>query len=250
MIILNYLISIGLIVTTVIKTSELFICSDKALDKLEEQFVQDTKKLLKDQKGSISLVAITLIAMISFLLLFYLTKMKLEYRESLYRSQSYLCAHYLNQETKKYINEMAKFNIAIRTAFLAQNTTVSGVSGLVIFKGLVHVRDIRHLLFVKKIIRNNYCHFPETLSYFQNLPFKTKNKLSLETNIDETTQLRTTEWTNYIYLNPKGIRIKKSFCLKSIFQVKNTFIPDTKHSSSELAMEDLSNLKCLYGSSS
>ncbi len=250
MIILNYLLSISLIVTTIIKTTELFIGSDKALVKIQEQFIQDTKKLHKNQKGSVSLLAISLITMISCLLLFYVTKMKLEYRESVYRSQSYLCFHYLNTETEKYISEMAKFNIAIRAAFLAQKTVASGISAVVIFKGLVIARNTRHFLFVKKIMSNKYCHFPETISFVENSPFKTKNKLLLETNIDETSRLRTTKWTNSLYLNPKGIRLKKSFCLQSLFQVQNAFFPNTKYSTSEQALEDLSNLKCFYGSSS
>jgi hypothetical protein len=247
MIILNYLLAISLVILSVVKTADLFIQSDKALGKIQSQFIDHTKSLLKNEKGNISLTAAVLTALLSLLLLFYVTKMKIEYREALYRKDSYLCLRFINEQTKNYITEMAIFNWALRAAFAAQGSIIATAEAVEVFKGLTIARNIRHFYYLAKLSRNKYCHLPETAFYLKNTPFKIKSNLSLLTNIDETTIMRQKKWTYMYYQNPAGIRLKKSFCLKSEFQMEDVFIPKTTYTSSEVQIKDLSSLKCFSG---
>lgn len=248
--ILNYLLAFTLILLSVVKTADLFIISDKALTKIENKFVDKTRALHKNEKGNISLTAAALTTILSVLLLFYLTKMKLEYKEALYRKESYLCFHYLDVETQKYIKEMAIFNWSLRSAFAARSTVVNGVEGEVIFKALTIARNVRHFIYLKKIAKNKYCQLPETFSYLKNTPYKIREIGALETNLDETSIVRQNKWSYQIIKNPSGIRLSKSFCLISDFQMEGAFSPQSSFQSSEAPIKDLSNLKCFFGSSS
>jgi hypothetical protein len=251
MIILNYLLAISLVILSVVKTADIFIQSDKALGKIEAHFVDQTKNLLKTsknaEKGNISLTAAVLTALLSLLLLFFITKMKIEYREAVYRKDSYLCFHYLNRQTEKYITEMAIFNWSLRAAFAAQGSVVATAEAAEVFKALTIVRNIRHFYYMKKLASNKYCQLPETFSYLKNTPFQIQANLALITNIDETSIMRQNKWSYLYYKRPAGIRLKKSFCLKSEFQMEDVFIPKVTYTSSEVQIAGLSSLKCLSG---
>jgi hypothetical protein len=230
-----------------VKTTGLFIQSDHSLGQLQEKFTKTTREMISSPKGNISLTAALLTALLSILLLFYITKMKTEYSEARYRKESYICMGYLNNETDKYVKEMAVFNGALRTAFAAKATVVAGVSGEVIWKGLKLARDLRHFNYIRKIFKNKFCHFPETQSYLKNTPFKITKIFNLETSVDGTSIVREKQWTYSFYKNPIGIRLRKSFCLNSSFRVKNAFFPDLTYESKEISGADLLNSKCSYG---
>lgn len=246
--ILNYILALSLVLLSVVKTADLFIQSDKALGKLQDQFIQSTRDLIKSPKGNISLTAAILCGLLSALLLFYVTKMKVEYAEALYRKESYLCARYLNTQTQNYISEMAAFNISLRAAFATRSTMIGGVSGELIWKGLTLARNTRHGIYMKQMASNRFCHLPETGSYLAHPPFKINTLLQLVTLMDETSIMREKTWTYNFYKIPSGIRLKKSFCLKSTFSQKSAFLPKARFKSEE--MPALSSLKCLSGPSS
>ena len=255
MIILNYLLALTLVILSVVKTADLFVQSDKVLEKIEARFVDQTKNLLQksnkspnlDQKGSISLTASVLTTLLSLLLLFYITKMKINYQEAVYRKDSYLCFHYLNRQTEKYIKEMAIFNWSLRTAYLIQNSGLASAESIAAIKGLILARNIRHFFYIKNMTRNQYCHIPETVPFLRNIPFKTQTNFTLITNNDETSIIRQKKWNYRYYKQPIGIRLKKSFCLISQFEMNGPFIPKTSYAESESNLEDLSNLKCSSG---
>ncbi|MBP9680614.1 MAG: hypothetical protein KBD76_04330 [Bacteriovorax sp.] len=254
MLILDYLVVISIIVISVVKTADLFILSDHALSKRQKLFIEKTrsyhKSMQKNKQGNISLVSAILMVILSAFFLFSLTKMKLEFNEALYRKESYLCFHFLNVETAKYIKEMAYFNWSLRAAFLAKNTIVNGVSGESIFQSLKSLRNARHLLYLQKMAINSFCHLPETLSYYRNIPFQTQASGVLATRPDETTIPRQNKWTLFYYKRPRAIRLTKSFCLKSELSIQNAFTPDLQEQTSEVGFKDLLFLKCSFGPSS
>jgi hypothetical protein len=250
MMILNSLIAVSLILLSVVKTADLFIQSNRSLEKLQSKFVKTTKELIAPPKGNISLMAAILTALLSSMMLFYIIKMKTEYAEALYRKKSYLCSRYLNRETEKYIFEMAVFNWTLRAAFIAKSTILASAQSEIIWRGVTIARNIRHFNYVRKILKNKFCQFPETTSYFYNSPYKTQGTFTLETLIDETSILRSQKWTTTYYQKPSGIRLKKSFCLKSSWQLTDAFSKKASIQTEELGMVDLSNLKCFFGSSS
>ncbi|MDO9183834.1 MAG: hypothetical protein Q7U04_15575 [Bacteriovorax sp.] len=254
MIILNYLLAISLVILSVVKTADLFIKSDQALTKIQIQFENQTKQKLKAElqsdKGNISLTAAVLTSILALLLLFYVSKMKIEYKEALYRKDSYLCFQYLNIQTEKYIKEISIFNWSLSTAYAAQASGVATAQAIEVFNALTIARNIRHFFYLKNLANNKYCHFPESLSYLKNTPFQTQSNMALVTNIDETTIVRQNKWSYIYYKKPSGIRLKKSFCLKSEFQIQNAFLPITKILSQEIPILGLSNLKCFSGASS
>lgn len=248
--ILTYIIALSITVASVVQTTGLFYKSDRNLQEVQQNFIQKTRNLHKNEKGSMTFVAITLVLIISAMLYFYVSKMSIEYKEAVYRKDSYLCQRYLNQTTKSYIGQISKFNTALRTAFAAKNTIVNGVSGEVVFRGLVYARNARHFYYLKQLVDNKYCSPDNSAVYLAQLPFETKATGILDTNIDETTKVRKDQWTNVIYRNPSGIRLKKSFCLKTSFQIKGAFFPDLKMSSEEISVGGMSSWKCLSGAPS
>lgn len=250
MAILNYILSFTIILSSVVKTADLFYKSDKTLNKIQKKFIDQTRSLNNNQKGSISLSAAALISIIAVLLLFYITKMQIEFKEAVYRKDSYLCFKYLNVKTSNYINEMAKFNISLRAAYLARDTIISGVAGTIIFNGLTIARNAKHLIYLKNLAKNKYCKISDARSFLLNMPFLVNKTMALETNIDETTTLRQNQWSYQLYKVPNGIRLKKSFCLESVFVVQNSFLPNLDYKTKELINGDLLNLKCLSGYSS
>ena len=235
--ILNYLLAVSVLVLSVIKTSELFIQSDQALTKLQKQFIDQTRKTnhLKNEDGSISLTAAVLTSLLSSLLLFYSLKMKIEYKEAVYRKKSYLCVHYLNTQTQKYIEEMSKFNIALRSAFIAQSTESGGIAAAALFKALTIARNTRHLYYISIMSKNNNCELVAINSYFINWPLQTKAFFILNTNIDETTILTKSNWTNNYFQFPEGIRWKNSFLLKSTYTINGNFYPHIMIETEELS---------------
>lgn len=248
--ILTYLIALSLTVISVVKTTELFYLSDKSLNSVQSDFIKKTRSLHNNQKGNITYIAILFVLVVSAMLYFYVSKMKIEYKEAQYRNDSYLCFRFLNKKTEGYIADMARFNMALRTAFASKNTVINGASGELVFRGLVYARNARHFYYLKQLATNNYCEKSDSLSYFSQLPFQTDGAGVLQTNIDETTKLRTAEWTSVIYKTPKGIRVRKSFCLKTHFKIEGAFFPNLKMNSEEIPVEGISSLKCLSGSPS
>lgn len=248
--ILTYLIALSLTILSVVKTTGLFYESDKKLGELQKSFIEKTRSLHQNEKGSITIVAMCLVLIVSAMLYFYVSKMSIEYKEAVYRKDSYLCFKFLNEKSKGYIEEMAKFNIALRSAFAAKNTVVNGVSGEVVFKALTYSRNIRHFYYLKQLVSNKRCEAADSLTYLKNLPFQTTETGALETSIDETTKVRNEQWTNTIYKRPVGIRLKKSFCLKTSFQIQGAFFPGLKMNSEEIPVGDLSSLKCFSGAPS
>ena len=252
MFILNTILAISVVIISAVKTSELFIQSDHALNDLQAKFIKETKELHKFHKnnqGSISLVAAILTSLLSALLLFYLLKMKTEYKEALYRKDSYLCFQYLNKTTERYIREMADFNLALRTAFVIQNSGLATAEAASVFQALTITRNFRHLVYLKKLSLNQYCKFEEGLSYLIKTPFKTKLSMTLTTNIDETSIVENKSWTYFYYKKPEGIRWRKSFCLKADVSIGGAFFPNPKITTHQIATADLSSLKCFSGPS-
>ena len=142
---------------------------------------------------------------------------------------------------------MARYNNALRAAFIA--TTISPDKALAqsAFKTLKYIRDGEHFLYLKNINQYPYCTQVEVIAYLTHLPFKIHSNLSLVTLIDETSIIREKKWNLTTMRSPSGIRFKKSFCLKSTFTLKGEFYPAPKLETQEIGFEDSVKLKCLSG---
>ncbi|MBY0415952.1 MAG: hypothetical protein K2Q18_17405 [Bdellovibrionales bacterium] len=244
--ILNYLLSLSILVMSVIKVTDLFLHIDHDLKAKRLEFIKDTKKT--HEQGSITLIGILFTLMLSALLMFFALKFKIELKEDRYRKDSYLCFHYLNITTANYISDMTKLNWALSSAYAAQFTGVATVQAKAAFEALEIARDLRHIYHLKKLATNQYCKSTiETMPYLLNLPYKTKGQLKLETLPDGTTMIRKNQWSINFYKNPQGIRLKKSFCLKADMRMENDFFPNFTTKTSETTMEGFSKLKCLVG---
>jgi hypothetical protein len=249
--ILSYLLGFSLVLLSAVQTADLFIRSDRALQKIEIEFVDYTKLLLKTpknkQKGSLTLAAALITALLSLTLLFFVTKMKIEYKEALYRKESYLCFHYLNVKTQKYIDEMAYFNVALTAAYLALHSAVATAEAMEAFKALILSRNIRHFVYIKSLIQNSNCKKLEGQNFLKNTPFKIQPNFALITKSDETSIVRQKEWSITYFKRPSGIRLKKSFCLKSHFSISSAYLPQTLVDSTEIPIVVLSSSNCFSG---
>ena len=245
-----YIVSFTILITSVIKVTGTFITLDKNLENKRAQFIQKTRSLHYNQSGSITLMAVLLTLMISALLMFFTLKNKVELKEARYRKDSYLCFKYLNVETENYIKDISHFNIALRTSYAAQFAPIpaAAAAARALFQASIVARNTRHFYYIKNLVKNDYCKDSlESLSYLKNLPFITNLTFSLQTNIDQTTQIKAHQWTVTYYKYPNGIRLKNSFCLNAQMQVEDPFFPNYKIKTSELVMTGFSKLKCSSG---
>jgi hypothetical protein len=246
MTIIAYLLSFTLLVTSVIKVTDLFIHADKVLDSKRLEFIQQTKKTHQD--GSITLMGALLTVMLSALLMFFALKFKVELAEARYRKDSYLCFQDLNLQTENYISDITKLNWALTSAYAATFTGVATVMAKATFEGLQLARDARHLLYIKDLALSSYCKSKTAaLLYIKNQPYKTHNYIKLATSFDGTTFIRENKWTVAYYKSPKGIRIKNSFCLQADMEIENSYVPNFKIKTKEISMAGFSKLKCLSG---
>lgn len=231
---------------SVIKFVSVMKYADDQLNEKRLEFIIETKK--SHQDGSITLMAVLLTLMISALVAFFITKLKIELHEARYRKDSYLCFHYLNIQTEKYIVDMAQFNWAIRAAYLTMFTGIGSAQAKIIHQGLTISRNARHFYYLKNLISNHYCkNSIYNFSYLKKLPFETTPAFVLNTNIDATSKLREKEWTINYYNPPLGVRFKNTFCLKAKITVENAFNPNFRIKTSEISMKGFSQLKCLSG---
>lgn len=201
----------------------------------------------KNEKGSVSLLGATFTSILSLFLLFLVLKMQLEYREAQYRKQSYLCFKFLVSQTESYVSQMTKLNWALRSAYAAQYSGVATKEAAVAFKALVIYRNGRHVSYVKNLLQNRYCSFPESMSFVKTQPYQVKNIFVLDTAIDETTKVRASKWKNIVTISPKKIRATRLFSLTADFSIESSFLPKLHYTSKEVGKKDLLNLSHLSG---
>lgn len=249
--ILVYIMSFSVLITSGIYVSEAIIKADEKLHEKQQVFIKKTRSFHQKQnndKGNITITALALTLIISLFFSYLALKMKVELKEVHYRKDSYLCFGYLNAETKKYINDMGKFNWGLRTLYAAQFSGIATAKAKIAFDAAKIARDIRHFSYVKNLLHNKYCKSKtDSLSFIKNFPFEMNRLFMLVTNIDATTILRKQQWKNTIYKNPAGIRLAKSFCLQASYQAKSAMTPDLKIETSEYPIKGFSKLKCSSG---
>lgn len=240
--ILNYLLSLTLLIMSVIKVTDLFIHTNKTLDAKRMEFIRQTKKTHQD--GSITLMGALLTVMMSALLMFFAYKFKMELSEARYRKDSYLCFNHLNIITENYISDMAKLNVALRIAYAAKAIK----AGAIAHPPLLIAKNMRHLYFLKTLMGSTYCKSKTAIrSYLFNQPYKTTGLAILSANIDGTTIVRKNKWKVTYYQPPERMRLKKSFCLQADLEMEGSFIPNFKIKTKELPMGVFSKLKCSAG---
>lgn len=240
--VLNYLLVFTVLITSVVNTADVFIKANSNLNRTRQEFIRLTKE--KHNSGSISLSGCLFALMFTLLLMFFALKFKVELNEARYRRDSYLCMNYLNVKTENYIYDMTAFNWLLRTAFAAR---MSSPQAMAIFEGLKIARNSRHAFYLKELFSYKFCSKEMSFIYFKSLPYKTNAAILLQTNIDETTQLRESKWTYHLMKYPSGIRYSNSFCLQSTYQMEGVMVPNTKVETSEISNKGISKLKCLSG---
>lgn len=235
--IINYLVGIAFIALSVGSFSKIFIKEDKEINKVRESFIKKTRN---SHRGSISLVGACFCLILTFFMLFLLQKMRIEFNEAKYRKESYICFHYLNQLTKKYVNEMGHFNKSLAATFAAQMAPGAGAISKAAHNTLIITRNIRHLFYVKDYIKNSYCKDQlEYVTYFKNWPFKQSTLLKLQTNFDGSAIINKNKWTTSFTKKPKGIRLKNAFILKAEHSATNSYFPNYKITTQEKSRDSL-----------
>jgi hypothetical protein len=197
--------------------------------------------IFKNNQGSISLLGATFTTILSLFLLFLVLKMQVEYREAKYRKQTYLCFKYLSTQTSDYVSMMTKFNWMLRTAYVAQASIVASEEAAAAFKGLIILRNARHVSYMKNLLNNNYCSYPESVDFIKNLPYQTKSMFVLDTAIDETTIIRAMKWKNIITKIPNKIRKSKIFFIVVEYTLNSSFASNLQIKSKEVGKTVLLN---------
>lgn len=240
--ILNYLLAFSVLIMSVLKTADIFIKSNIELNRTQKEFIRLTKE--KHNSGSISLNGCLFALMFTLLLMFSALKFKVELKEARYRRDSYLCMNYLNVKTENYIFDITAFNWLLRSAFAAR---MASPQAMAVFESLKIARNARHAYYLKELFTYRFCAKEMSFIYFKSLPYKTNAAILLQTNFDETTQLRESKWTYNIMKYPSGIKLSNSFCLQSTFQMEGVMVPKTQVETREISNAGISKLKCLSG---
>ncbi len=247
--IINYLLAFSVLIMSTIKTVDIFLKSNSHLNSIRKDFILKTKKT--HDRGSLSLNGALFTCMFSLLLLFFAIKFKVELKESKYRSNSYLCMNYLNIKTANYIYDITALNWLLRSTAAATLSGAATAQAKAAHKILEISRDARHTYFLKELFTSHYCSKEMVIPALIKLPYKARGVVKLETNIDGTTIIRENKWKRQLFKSPAGIRLKKSFCLQSTFEMAGIMIPNLKITTSESSVGFLnggiSKLKCLSG---
>lgn len=244
--ILNYVLCTSLLIVSATQMADLFLKADKTLNQTKKDFIEKTRET--HIRGSLSLMGAIFTVMFSALLLFFVTKFKIELTEARYRKTSYLCMNELNIKTENYIFDMTAFNWLLRTAYAA--TMTANPTSLAAFKALTIARNARHGHYLSELLKTKFCTVEMAQGYLRNLPYKTKKMVILETNIDQTTFVREKQWTIKLFKLPSGIRLKNAFSLHTTFHLQGSFEPNLKVETEEKTNRVFSKLKWRSGSHS
>ena len=223
--------------------ADLFLKADKTLNKTKSEFIEKTRET--HNRGSLTLMGAVFTVMFSALLLFFITKFKIELTESRYRKASYLCMNELNIKTENYIFDMTAFNWLLRTAYAASMT--ADPTSMAAFKSLTLARNTRHAHYLTELVKTEFCSLEMSQSYLRNLPYQTTALAVLKTNFDQTSLVRETKWTYKIFKLPNGVRLKNAFALHSTFHLSGSFDPELKVETEEKANKVFSKLKWQSG---
>lgn len=233
--ILNYIFSISVIVMSAIGLVDIYILSNKKLEKIEQKFITDTKALLINKKGNLSIFFGLILLMLTALFTLLSLKMKSDYNYANYRKESYLCYRFLNINTENYINTVNKLNVAIDVALAAIFFTGTNTLWIAAKKAL----DSYHNFMILQFKNSKYCSTLDALTYFKNFPYKIKGPfMQLELSNEGTAQLKEKKWTSFILKKSNGFSKKKAFCLKRTWELENAYFAKPKFSDQEIGVLD------------
>lgn len=233
--IISYLLGISFIVISTFSFCKIFIKEDREITKIENSFIKKTKNSLSSQRGSISLVGASFCLILTFFILFLANKMRVEFYEAKYRKESYLCFHYLNGQTTKYVKEMGHFNKVLLASTLAMAFPPTTAKAKIVHDATKWTRNLRHIFYLTTFRSNEYCsNTLENLVYLKNWPFKLNKTFLLKENFDGSSIVRKEKWSVSYRKLPKRIRLKKSFALKASFELNDPYLPTLRLQTQEI----------------
>lgn len=171
----------------------------------------------RNQNGltHISLVLSVLIISFGYLLTLKALNENLRIKE---KANLLLCQKEFEFSKRSYIKRMSQFNIAIKAAFNLRFIPVTAPYALKIQEGAKKFQQLYHISKIKSPLSFKHCSSQVRITYFKNLPYKTRKKLFLTRRFDGTVPVRKEIWNEVIWSKQKNIFIKSQFTLKGRFQ--------------------------------
>lgn len=136
--------------------------------------------MIKNQKGSSTLLMIMLVMALSLFCLFTIEYGKRQLYSNLSRARAYSCMKTQLHTIHNYAEVMKPMNLAIKSAFAL--SVIPAVKTL--HQTLVQIQKIYHASFVQKLAMKGACHFSQRISFFYNLPYQTRGVILIAQGID------------------------------------------------------------------
>jgi hypothetical protein len=172
-----------------------------------KKFNYNSKQNNSSERGSTTLVAITITLMISLFSLWFLQIMQLNHILIKKRFETYLCFRFHDQRLKKHIKYMGYSNVLITTAFVASMSPVPAVAaaGRAALEISKYAQQAYVAAYLLRTFKAPHCSSDQNLSYFINYPYE-RSGLLLARTFDQRAYLKGNTWTNYIYNKPASDR--------------------------------------------
>ena len=185
-------------------------------------------------RGNISLPGILIILMISCFYIISLHNTTRTHRKMQIRSNAYLCFKYQIRALTKYIKNINRLNLGIRSAYLASFEPHLSASAKQIQQMLQQLQSLIHLSYLKKINTCKYCSKTDPLPFTINIPYQLQGPVQFSRALDGTTRIKKKKWT--LYQN-----IHTQFILKANCHLKSKFTSQLALTSTEIPLTDFVN---------
>lgn len=149
---------------------------------------------------------------LSLFCLFTIEYGKRQLYSNLSRARAYQCMKTQLHTIHDYTQVMRSMNIAIKSAFAL--SIIPAIK--TIHQGLVQIQKIYHASFVQKLATKGPCHFSQRISFFYNLPYKTRGVVLITQGVDGAAIARKEKKWTYQLSNFAGRKNEKpSFVLSA-----------------------------------
>ena len=241
--IVNYLLSLSLLITSMGMLVDVFIKNEKNSHKECIQFEKLTHQKLQDfnsnQKGFGTLLGILCTATLSLIFVWYLMILKTENLEFINRKNIYLCFKSHLDLNNNFIKKIAESNIAILGFDIGNATGVLSAESSEALEALKLLQNTLFIQFIYQINHIKYCSSRETLLLNFHLPYQASSEFVLDRNLDQTTIVKEQSWKLIFTDTPQGVRYSKLFGLEVDYQLKNNISFSLQTKAKEISKADL-----------
>ncbi len=172
---------------------------------------------MNTRAGQVTLYGMMVLWCCSLLLILQLNMMINSLTNIKNRIQVYLCYRHQHYQQNNYIKKMSSLNRGIEILNLLLLIPPLSAEAQEGKDALIYIQMAVHLAYLKKMFTNPRCEWWQKIYYAKHLPYRTKNLIFLERNVEQLLILRSRKWENIIK-GKENFGIKVKYTLDDIFQ--------------------------------